>query len=39
MIIFDSALTLTLLIWRQKEHPAHKKMIHEVVWLSVWSKG
>jgi len=31
--------TLTLLIWWQEEHPAHKKLSDAVlVWLSVWSK-
>jgi len=29
---------LTLLVWRQEEHPTCKKLIDEVlVWLSVWS--
>jgi len=30
---------LTLLVWRQEEHQAHKKLSDEVLaWLSVWSK-
>jgi len=30
---------LSLLVGRQEEHPAHKKLSDEVlVWLSVWSK-
>jgi len=31
---------LTLLVWRQEEPPACKKLSDEVLaWLSVWSKG
>jgi len=30
---------LTLLVWRQEEHPVCKKLNDEVLlWLSVWSK-
>ena len=30
---------LTLLVWRQEEHPACKKLSGEVLaWLSVWSE-
>ena len=36
-LMFVSALTL--LVGRQEEHPAHKKLSDEVlVWLSVWSR-
>jgi len=29
---------LTLLVWHQEEHPAHKKLSDGVLaWLSVWS--
>jgi len=35
-IVAFSALTLTLLVWRQEEHPACNKLSGEVlVWLSV----
>jgi len=29
---------LTLLVGRQEEHPAYKKIDEALVWLSVWSE-
>ena len=38
-ILFDAFSTLTLLVGRQKGHPACKKLSGEVLaWLSVWSE-
>jgi len=38
-VIFCAFSAFTLLVGRQEEHPACKKLSDEVlVWLSVWSK-
>ena len=38
LLLVFAFIALTLLVWRQEEHPARKKLSDGVLaWLSVWS--